>query len=153
MVNPGVFRGSRFTFLIGEKPAYRAGVNGGYAADALAKIQGRYFRRYPIELSLDEEPPSEFTSAVNDEAPDVEQQQPDPDELTDVEYKAEVERLQIRSDLIATCKAVSCCLFISKPATHNNTATQALVRLSVYERLRHRPQRFWASKSLSCPSI
>lgn len=156
MVNPGVFRGSRFAFLIGEKPAYKAGVDGGYAADALANIQSRYFRRYPVELSLDEEPSPEFLDAVNDGAPDIEQQQPDPEELTDVEYKAEVERLKIRSDLIDTRKKVSCCLFISKSATHrrhHGTATQALVCISVSKRLGHRSQGFWTSKPVSCPSI
>jgi len=153
MVNPGIFRGSRFIFLKGEKPAYKAGVDGGYAADALAKIQGRYFRRYPVELSLDDELSPEFTSAVNDEVPDAEQQQPDAEELTDVEYEAEVERLQMRSNLIDIRKAVSCRLFISKHATHRVTATQALVRLSASERLRPRRQRFWAPKSLSRPPI
>ena len=118
MPNPGIFRGSRFIFLLGEKAAYKAGVDGGYAADALAKIQSRYFRRYPVELALDDEPLPESLSAVDDEAPDVEQQEPDKEELTDVEYKAEVERLLERTNLINIRKAVSCHLFISKVIAH-----------------------------------
>jgi len=43
MVNPGIFCGLQFIFLKGKKPAYKAGVDGGYAADGLAKIQGQYF--------------------------------------------------------------------------------------------------------------
>ncbi|KAJ3505719.1 hypothetical protein NLJ89_g7270 [Agrocybe chaxingu] len=39
MVNPGAFKGSRREFLISTKPLYSAGVEGGYAADALALIQ------------------------------------------------------------------------------------------------------------------
>jgi len=77
MVNPGLFHGSRFTFLVGEKTAYKAGVEGGYAPDAVSKIQSRYFRRYPVELSLDEEPSEEFSKAVDDEQADIEQVRPD----------------------------------------------------------------------------
>ena len=135
MVNPGIFRGSRFTFLVGEKPAYKVGVEGRYAADALAKIQSRYFRRYPVELALDVEPSPESLSAVDDEAPDIEQQEPDPEKLTDIEYQVEVERLLERSNLINIRKAVSCHLFVSKAMTHDHTATQALVLVSVFEGL------------------
>ena len=85
---------------------------------------------------MDDEPLPEFTSAVNNKVSDTEQQQPDAEELTDVEYKAEVKRLQMQSNLIDIRKAVSCCLFISKHATHHVTATQALVCLSASERLR-----------------
>jgi len=108
MGNPGVFRGTRFKFLILEKASYKAGVDGGYATDALAKIQSRYFRRYPVKLPLDEEPSPEFTKAVDDEKLDVEQQEPDPEKLTVDEYKAEIERLRQRADLIIVRKAVSC---------------------------------------------
>jgi len=116
MVNPGLFCGSRSTFLFGEKADYKAGVEGGYTADALSKIQSWYFRRYPVELSLDEEPLEEFTKSVDDEKADVEQAQPDPDKLTTEEYKAELERLKNHADLIAMRKAVCCdCLFQRLP--------------------------------------
>ena len=112
MVNPGIFHGTRFDFLMSEKASYKAGVDGGYTTDAVAKIQSRYFRRYPVEIPLDEEPSAEFLLAVDDEKPDVEQQRPDPEKLTVDEYEAEVERLKERAELIATRKKVSCnCLF------------------------------------------
>lgn len=44
MVNPGSFQGSRFRFLIAEKPAYAIAVKEGYAADEVARIQAKYFR-------------------------------------------------------------------------------------------------------------
>ena len=112
MVNPGIFRGTRLDFLMSEKASYKAGVDGGYAADALAKIQSRYFRHYPVEIPLDEEPSAEFLLAVDDEKPDVEQQRPDLEKLTVEEYEAEVERLRERAESITTRKKVSCdCLF------------------------------------------
>jgi len=107
MGHPGVFRGSRFTFLVSEKPAYKAGVDGGYTADALSKIQSRYFKRYPVELAMDQEPTPEFLSSVDDEAPDEEQIEPDQDKLSPEEYIAEVERLKERTLLITIRKAVS----------------------------------------------
>jgi len=113
MVNPGIFHGSRYTFLIGEKPAYTAGVDGGYAGDALAKIQARYFKRYPIELPLDEEQSIETLAAIDDDAPDEEHPEPDRETLLPEEYEAEVTRLIERSKLITVRKAVSCtCLFL-----------------------------------------
>ena len=137
MVNPGIFRGTRFAFLVSEKASYKAGVDGGYAADALAKIQSRYFRRYPVELSLDEEPSAEFLKAVDDERPDVDQQVPDPEKLTVDEYKAEVERLRQRADLITVRKAVSCdCLFWRPPSLMNPIANQTLDVPPIYERPR-----------------
>ena len=45
---------------------------------------------------------------MDDEKPDVEQQEPDPEKLTVDEYKAEIERLRQRADLIIVRKAVSC---------------------------------------------
>jgi len=128
MVNPGVFIGSRFAFFVGEKADYKAGVEGGYAADALSKIQSRYFRRYPVELPLDEEPSDEFTNAVDDDKADIEQEWPDPEKLTTEEYEAELERLKKHADLLAVRKGVRCgCLFQRPPLlTQRYTANQAM---------------------------
>jgi len=116
MGNPGLFLGSRFTFLMGEKADYKAGVDGGHVADALAKIQSRYFRRYPVELPLEQEPSSEFSNAVDDEKPDAEQPEPDREKLTEAEYNAEVEWLKEYANLIAVRKRVCCyCLFQRPP--------------------------------------
>lgn len=120
-----------------EKASYKAGVDGGYAADVLAKIQSRYFRRYPVELSLDEEPSAEFLKAVDNERLDVDQQEPNPEKLTVDKYKAEVERLRQRADLITVHKVVSCdCLFWRLPSLMNPIANQMLDLPPIYERPR-----------------
>ena len=49
MVNPGAFQGLRKQFLMNERPAYKSGILGGYAANALANIQCQYFRQFPID--------------------------------------------------------------------------------------------------------
>ncbi|KAJ3489902.1 hypothetical protein NLJ89_g11484 [Agrocybe chaxingu] len=72
MVNPGAFHGPRKEFLVSEKPAYAAGVGGGYAADALAIIQRRYLKRWPVDFPHDQEQTPEFLAAVDDDAPDEE---------------------------------------------------------------------------------
>ncbi|PPQ77494.1 hypothetical protein CVT26_006140 [Gymnopilus dilepis] len=86
MVNPGAFRGSRKEFLISQKAAYAEAVVGGYVADALADIQRKYFKRYPVDLAHDEEPSEEHLAAVDDNAPDPEIPDPDRSKLTDEEY-------------------------------------------------------------------
>jgi len=106
MVNPGAFQGSRKAFLLSQKADYKDGVVGGYAADALAKIQRRYFKRYPIDLPHFEEPPPEWLEAVDDESPDVEQDEPDMSTLDEEQYAMEVEQLQARKSLLKFRKAV-----------------------------------------------
>ena len=73
MVNPGAFQGSQKAFLLSQKDAYKAGVVGGYAANALAKIQHKYLKQYPIDWPHSEEPPVAWLAMVDDEAPDEEQ--------------------------------------------------------------------------------
>ncbi|KAJ3485365.1 hypothetical protein NLJ89_g11904 [Agrocybe chaxingu] len=87
-------------FLVGEKPAYAAAVEGGYARDALAIIQRRFFKRFPIDLSLDEEPTSEQLAAVNDNEPDADQVLPNENEMNPEEYAEAVQRLEERQTLI-----------------------------------------------------
>jgi hypothetical protein len=107
MVNPGAFQGSRKAFLLSQKDAYKAGVLGGYAADALAEIQRKYLKRYPIDLSHSEEPPAAWLAAVDDEALDEEQVEPNADVLTDEELAIAIERLEQRQNLLCYHKAVS----------------------------------------------
>ena len=90
-----------------EKPSYAAGVLGGYAGDALLKIQRRYFRRFPIDLPHDQEQSVEFLANVNDNAPDKEEEVVDFDNLTPVEVEAMMERIKERRKLIEFRKAVS----------------------------------------------
>jgi len=113
MVNPGAFQGSRKEFLLGERPSYSAGVAGGYAADALALIQRRYFKRYPLDLPHTSEPSAEFLAAVDDDAADVDITEPDQDRMSDEEYEAAINRLAERQKLFSYRKAVSHALFTS----------------------------------------
>ncbi|KAF8157506.1 hypothetical protein BJ912DRAFT_866974 [Pholiota molesta] len=105
MVNPGAFCGSRKEFLMSEKAAYSAGVTGGYAAEALALIQRHYFKRYPIDLPHEEEPPAESLEAVDDDAADYERFAPDPDRLTQEEYANAMAEIAERRVLINFRKA------------------------------------------------
>lgn len=114
MVNPGAFQGSRRDFLVEERASYSAGVTGGYAADALALIQRRYFKRYPVDLPHSVEPSEEFLAAVDDEAADVDVPEPNQDQMSEEEYRAAMQRLAERQRLFSYRKAVSRALFTSK---------------------------------------
>jgi len=107
MVNPGTFLGQRKVFMLGEKLAYSEGVEGGFAGDALAIIQRRYFKRFPVDLPHDEEPSTEFLEAVDDDEPDSERVEPDRDTLNDEEYAAALEEVEERGRTFAYRKAVS----------------------------------------------
>jgi len=110
MVNPGSFGPSRKAFLVSQKPAYSAGVLGGYAADALALIQRKYLKRFPIELPHDEEPTEEWLASVNNDEPDPDQLPPDIESLGEENYVAAMEVLERRQKLLAFRKAVSAIL-------------------------------------------
>jgi hypothetical protein len=107
MVNPGAFQGSRKEFLRSQKADYKAGVLGGYAADALAQIQRKYLKRYPIDLPHQEEPTADWLAAVDDDAPDPEQEEPDILTLGENAYDVAVQRLAERQSLLTFRKAVS----------------------------------------------
>jgi len=109
MVNPGAFQGLRKQFLMNEKSAYKAGVLGGYAADALANIQRRYFRRFPIDLPHDQEPTVEWLAGVNDNAAEIELELTGTNKLTSVEFEEAVALLKERRQLVEYRKAVSTC--------------------------------------------
>jgi hypothetical protein len=135
MVNPGVFRGSRKEFLIGEKDTYKAGVQGGYAADALANIQRRYFKRYPVDLSHDEEPSVEHLESLNDDTPDDEPEHPSEANLSPQEYAEALEAVEERRALINQRKAVksfiiACLVWL----LIGLTANQALDGVPTHER-------------------
>ena len=90
-----------------QKPAYSAGVVGGYAADALAVIQSKYFKQFPIDLPHNEEPTEEWLASVNDEDPDPDQVPPDIEKLNEEDYIAVCKALETRQKLFAFRKAVS----------------------------------------------
>ncbi|KAF9470378.1 hypothetical protein BDN70DRAFT_902157 [Pholiota conissans] len=102
MVNPGAFRGARKEFLMNEKANYSAAVAGGYAADALAQIQRRYFKRFPIDLPHDEEPSPETLNSIDDDAADPEPEidEPNPQRLTIEEFAAAMQHIEDRKKLL-----------------------------------------------------
>ncbi|KAJ3492554.1 hypothetical protein NLJ89_g11211 [Agrocybe chaxingu] len=106
MVNPGSFRGLRKEFLQGEKKAYADAVAGGYAKDAIAIIQRRFFKRFPIDLPVDQEPAPEALVAVDDDEAEPDQVQPNKDELGPEEYAKAVERVKERQKLIVYRKGI-----------------------------------------------
>lgn len=81
-------------------------------ADALALIQRRYFKRFPIDLAHNEEPTPEFLAAVNDDAPDPEIEAPS-ESLSPDEYAAALKAREDHSALIMYRKAVSLVVFFS----------------------------------------
>lgn len=107
MVNPGAFRGVRKDFLMSEKAAYAAGVEGGYAKDAVANIQRRYFKRFPLDLPHDEDPKPEYLATVDDDGPDNEPEEPDEKSMSPEEYTEAVKKLDERRKLLSFRKAVS----------------------------------------------
>ena len=128
MVNPGAFRGSRKEFLMGEKAAYSAGMAGGYGADALALIQCRYFKHYPVDLPHHEEPTAEYLAAVDDDAPEPEPEEPNPKVMTKEEYDAATKESEKRQVILQFCKAVGCsCLllmvmYVSRPIVSSKSS-------------------------------
>ena len=148
MVNPGAFRGSRKDFLMGEKAAYSAAMAGGYGADALALIQRRYFKRYPVNLPHHEEPTAKHLAEVDDDAPDPEPEEPNPEAMTMEECEAATKELEKRQTILHFRKAVSCsCLssmaITSEPVVPLSTANQTLDGIPVYEGSRPQPQGVW----------
>lgn len=112
MVNPGAFQGSRKNFLLSQRADYQAGVAGGYVADALAQIQRKYLKRYPIDLPHSDEPSPEWLAAVDDEAADEEQAGPDIEALDEDELAAAMAILEERRTTLCFRKAVSLSSFV-----------------------------------------
>lgn len=86
MVNPGGFSGLRKAFLDDQQAAYNAAVEAKNAADTLADIQRRYFKRFPVSLLHSEDPTEEFLASVDDNAPDPELSPPDRANMDSVGY-------------------------------------------------------------------
>ena len=80
---------------------YSAGVVGGYAADALAVIQHKYYKCFPMDLQHDKEPSKEWSAAVNDEEPYPEQAAPDIETLSEEDYTCTMEAMEKRQMLVA----------------------------------------------------
>ena len=114
MVNPGVFHGLRKDFLTGEKVTYSNAVAGNYGKDTIADIQRRFFKRFPVDLPLSEEPSAEHLASVNDADADPDTEEPDETDLTLEECAIARSKLEERAKLIILRKGVRAtnCLII-----------------------------------------
>ena len=153
MVNPGAFHGSRKEFLIGEKDAYRTGIQGGYTADILADIQRRYFKRYPINLPHHEEPSAEQLESINDDAPDDEPEYPSEEGLSPEEYAEALKAVEECRTLIKQRKAVSRLSLVWFPfqTQHDKTANQTLDGVPTHEGQRPQSKRLGRSEPVPYP--
>jgi hypothetical protein len=118
MVHPGFFKEARKSFLLAEKATYSEAVQGDYVCDALAKIQWRYFKRFPINLSHDEEPSPEHLESVDDSAPEPEPEEPDEQGLGPEAYTKALQEVEDRGKLIVFCKAVRSSLCLAQQYTN-----------------------------------
>jgi len=107
-------------FLMGELPAYAKAVEDGYAIDAIALISRRYFKRYPVDLPLDEEPTPEHLAAVDDDAIEPDEPPMDHTQLGLEEFIDEGLRREERAALVVYRQAVSSSydVFDSKGVAH-----------------------------------
>lgn len=106
MVNPGVFHGLRKDFLTGEKATYSNAVAGEHEKDTIADIQRRFFKRFPVDLPLDQEPSFEHLASVNDEDADADAELPDETDLTPEECAAAKSKIEERAQLVVFRKGV-----------------------------------------------
>ncbi|KAF9543145.1 hypothetical protein CPC08DRAFT_649983, partial [Agrocybe pediades] len=105
MVNPGTFRGARHEYLVSQMPLYRDSVHGGFSKDAIAIIQRGYFKRFPIDLPMDQDPSPEALDAVDNNAPDVEPEPLNEEGMSEEELEAYHQAAAKRRDSIERLKA------------------------------------------------
>ena len=140
MVHPGAFKGLRKDFLLGEKAYFSAAMEGGSAKDALAIIQRRFFKRFPLSLPQDTELPPEHLAAVDDDKPDEEPEGPDKQVMTAEEYNAALKDLEDRQKLLQFRRGVSdlqpdmAIPVYAKNKLCHGIANQTLANLPVHER-------------------
>ena len=143
MVNPGSFGPSRKAFLESQKPVYTAGVLGGYAGDALAQIQRKYLKRFPIDLPHDEELTEEWLASMDDKENDLDQIPPHVKSLSEEDYAEAMKALESRQKLLAFRRAVSAMSFLYRLVCSERLsellANQTLVCVSIHEGPRYRP--------------
>ncbi len=106
MVNPGTFTGLRKQFLDSQQEIYAAAVKGKHVPDAVADIQRRYSKRFPLTLPHTEEPTQEALDGVDDDAPDPELTPPhldglEPDAQARAQrvYEFSIAELKMRKDV------------------------------------------------------
>ena len=107
MVNPGAFQGARKAFLMEQKLVYSQAVDKGYVAEAVATIQRKFFKRFPIDLPEDMEPTAEELAAVDDDEVEPETNAPNPESMTKEEYEQAMVEVDGRRKKISFRRSVS----------------------------------------------
>ncbi|KAH9478970.1 hypothetical protein JR316_0009433 [Psilocybe cubensis] len=129
MPNPGIFKGARKEFLLTQKGIYADAVKNGHVAETLMTIQRRYFKRFPVEMPLDQEPTSEALAAVNDDAPDEDIVEPDRDLLSEDEYNAQMAAFKSRQTVLVVRKGQLRRWFAYQYARENGSKMNANITL------------------------
>jgi hypothetical protein len=101
-------------FLASQKPTYGAAVLVGYAGDALALIQHKYLKHFPIDLPHNKELTEKWLASVNNKQQDPDQIPPDVKSLSKEDYVAAMKALESRQKLLAFHRAVSA-IFVLMP--------------------------------------
>lgn len=107
-----VFKGLRFGFLTEQLPLYTAAAADGTVKEFLDTLYARYARRFPIDVPLDVDPLPDALAAVDDDAPEPEQ-----DFLADLlspEEQGDAERKMVERQALIQKRKKVCVLFISK---------------------------------------
>lgn len=118
MPNPGSFLGTRHAFILDQQTRYAQAVRENWAADCVADVTRRYFKRYPIRLDHSTEPTPEWLAQVDDNA---------------VEPDCNFEGDQVLADLLVFRKEVRpyVAAFSNAVLTNMITANQASFGLPV----------------------
>lgn len=133
MVNPGTFTGRRKDFLDSQKDLYAAAVSGNHVADAVADIQRRYFKRFPVTLLHTEEPSQESLDAVDDNAPDPELSRPQTDGLSPEAAARAVRVYELQKAELKMRKDVRTVLHDPSPVADSFLASEAAPRVPVQQ--------------------
>ncbi|KAH9476587.1 hypothetical protein JR316_0010499 [Psilocybe cubensis] len=104
MPNPGIFKGACKEFLLAQKGIYADAVKNGHVAETLMAIQRRYFKRFPVEMPLNQDPTPEALAAVNDNDPDEDVAEPDRDLLSEDEYNMQMAAFKARQTVLIVRK-------------------------------------------------
>jgi len=134
MVHPRAFKGLCKDFLMGEKADFAAAIEEGYTRDALAHIQRRFFKRFPLDLAEGVEPSPEHLATLDDDKPDKQVMMAE-------RYNEAVKNLEDRRHLLQFRKGVSdfqllsrwCRIWECPDAKNKVVANKTLADLPIHE--------------------
>ncbi|KDR66329.1 hypothetical protein GALMADRAFT_232569 [Galerina marginata CBS 339.88] len=96
----GVFHGGRFEFLNNERKGYAEALTSGSKDEFLKDLVRRFFKRFPVELGIGEEPTEEHLKSVDDSKPDPEPPMPSKRDVSPEEYELAIKAYEERKRLI-----------------------------------------------------